>query len=138
MSEMNKCQNCGTFVPAEKAFCPNCSEPMEPEETPNRAHSFSSDMLATIRDDPEKYRQMLMPPVKKQEDQPAAAQTPEPASVPAQNPASPSATGYSYPQTPRAPTSPAKSGGKSYLMFGIIAVVILVLLLVILYALKVV
>ena len=138
MSEMNKCQNCGTFVPAEKAFCPNCSEPMEPEETPNRAHSFSSDMLATIRDDPEKYRQMLTPPVKKQEAPPAAAQTPEPAPAPAQNPASPPVTGYSYPQTPPAPISPAKSGGKSYLMFGIGAVVILVLLFVILYALKVV
>src|SRR3954463_3356931 len=76
---MIKCQNCGTFVPAEKAFCPNCSEPMEMEEKSNRNHSFSSDMMSTIRDDPEKYREMLKQiksPVKKQ---PPAAAPPPPA-----------------------------------------------------------
>src|SRR5947209_12982332 len=64
---MIKCQHCGTFVPAEKAFCPNCSEPMEVEEGPNRAHSFSADMMSTIRDDPEKYKELVLkPPAKKQ------------------------------------------------------------------------
>src|SRR2546423_14603432 len=72
---MIKCQHCGTFVPAEKAFCPNCSEPMELEEKSNRNHSFSSDMMSTIRDDPEKYRELLnMLPGKKKKPQ----QTPQP------------------------------------------------------------
>jgi hypothetical protein len=138
VSEMNKCQHCGTFVPAEKAFCPNCSEPMEPEETSNRAHSFSSDMLATIRDDPEKYRQMLVPPVKKKEAAPAEVKTPAPVPQPTPAPFQPPVVGFNYPQAPPAPLPAAKSGGKSLLMFGIGAVVILVLLFVILYALKVI
>jgi hypothetical protein len=136
--EMNKCKHCGTFVPAEKAFCPNCSEPMEPEETPNRAHSFSSDMLATIRDDPEKYRQMLAPPVKKQQPAPAETKTPEPAPTPAQVQPPPPVVGSNYPQAPPVPLPTAKSNNKGYLIFGIVAVVILILLFVILFALKVI
>src|SRR3954471_24287431 len=82
---MIKCQNCGTFVPAEKAFCPNCSEPMEMEEKSNRNHSFSSDMMSTIRDDPEKYREML-----KQIKSPAKKQpAPPPPAPPAQASAPP-------------------------------------------------
>src|SRR3954470_16085223 len=75
---MIKCQNCGTYVPAEKAFCPNCSEPMEMEEKSNRSHSFSSDMMSTIRDDPEKYREMLNKlPSKKKPEQTASTPQPE-------------------------------------------------------------
>ncbi|MDT5060240.1 MAG: Double zinc ribbon [Acidobacteriota bacterium] len=138
MPEMNKCQHCGTFVPAEKAFCPNCSEPMEPEETPNRAHSFSNEMMATIRDDPEKYRQMLAPPVKKQEPKPAESRTPEPIPTPAPVQQQPPVAGYNYPQAPPVPLPAAKSSNKGYLIFGISVVVILVLLFVILFAFKVI
>jgi predicted nucleic acid-binding Zn ribbon protein len=134
--EMNKCQHCGTFVPAEKAFCPNCSEPMEPEETPNRAHSFSNEMMATIRDDPEKYRQMLVPPVKKQEPASVESKIPEPIATPSQ--AQQPVAGYNYPQVPPAPLPVAKSSNKNYLIFGISAVVILILLFVILFAFKVI
>ena len=138
MSEMNKCQHCGTFVPAEKAFCPNCSEPMEPEETSNRAHSFSSDMLATIRDDPEKYRQMLMPPVKKKEAAPAQPKAPEPVPEPTPVPVSQPVVDYNYPQAPPAPLPAATSGSNTFLMLVIGVVVILVLLFVILYLMKVI
>jgi hypothetical protein len=131
--EMNKCQHCGTFVPAEKAFCPNCSEPMEPEDTSNRAHSFSSDMLATIRDDPEKYRQMLQPPVKKQQPATAEPKPPKPAPAPP-----PPVVRNNYPQAPPAPLPVAKSSSKSYLVFGISAVVILILIFVLLLAFKVI
>jgi hypothetical protein len=130
---MNKCQHCGTFVPAEKAFCPNCSEPMETEDTSNRAHSFSSDMMATIRDDPEKYRNLVVPPVKKpQQPAPAEAQTPDPAPNPSR------AQAINYPEAPRVPLPPAKSNNKSYLVFGVGIVIILVLLFVILFAYKII
>ncbi|HKQ53860.1 MAG TPA: hypothetical protein VJT74_15910, partial [Pyrinomonadaceae bacterium] len=59
MTETTKCTNCGEFVPAEKAFCPNCSEPMEPEEAANRVDSMSSEMMSTVRDDPESYKELL-------------------------------------------------------------------------------
>lgn len=138
---MNKCQHCGTFVPAEKAFCPNCSEPMEPEATPNRAHPFSSDMLATIRDDPEKYRQMLMPPVKKQpEPAPAEAGTERPAPAPdSARPAAP-APAPNYPTAAAIPTlpAPAAKSNKGFLVIGIGALLIIILLLVLLYLLKVI
>lgn len=135
---MNKCQHCGVFVPAEKAFCPNCSEPMEAEERPNRAHSFSSDnLMATIRDDPEKYRQVLMPPVKQQQQTPPAeAALKQPAPDPAR--VAPSIPGFSYPDAASIPPPPAKSGNKSSLILGISAVVIVVLVLVLLFAFKVI
>jgi hypothetical protein len=59
LTQMNQCRHCGVFVPVEKAFCPNCSEPIEPEEAPNRATTSSSDMMTTLRDDPENYRELL-------------------------------------------------------------------------------
>lgn len=137
MSEMIKCQHCGAFVPSEKAFCPNCSEPMEPEEKPNRAHSFSSDMLSTIRDDPEKYKDLLMPGAKKkQQQQPAPAQTP-----PVQTAAprvEPSVANYSIPQA--APMPPLPVGRKSNrpLFFGIGAIVLLALIIALLIIFKVI
>lgn|GEM_PF-2892820 len=138
MPEMNKCQHCGTFVPAEKAFCPNCSEPMEAEDTSHRAHSFSSDMMSTIRDDPEKYRNLVLPSVKKQQQPaPAAAQTPAPDPNPARAQQQP-IIGFNYPQAANIPLPPAKSNNRSYLILGISVVVILVLLFVILLAYKII
>ena len=138
MSEMNKCQNCGTFVPAEKAFCPNCSEPMEAEDSSHRPHSFSSDMMATIRDDPEKYRNLVLPPEKKQQQPaPAKAQTPPPDPTPARAQPQP-VVGFTYPEAGNIPSPPAKGNSKSYLILGISIVVILILLFVILIAYKVI
>jgi hypothetical protein len=138
VSETNKCKHCGAFVPAEKAFCPNCSEPMETEETSHRPHSFSSDMMATIRDDPEKYKNLLVPPVKKQQQPapPAEAQRPEPASPPSY--AQPPVTGFNYPEDGNVSSTPAKSSSSSYLIPGIVIVIILVLLFVILFAYKII
>src|SRR5947209_668664 len=105
---MIKCQHCGTFVPAEKAFCPNCSEPMEVEEGPNRAHSFSADMMSTIRDDPEKYKELfLKPPAKKQPAPPPPQSTnvqpPAPAVNTQQPVASPPPPVAGYNNWPNAP-----------------------------------
>src|SRR5947199_10830783 len=102
---MIKCQHCGTFVPAEKAFCPNCSEPMEVEEKSNRNHSFSSDMMSTIRDDPEKYREMLRDLTKKKQQQqqqssPAPKQVKTPAAPPPQPPPPPPVANVGRPAAP--------------------------------------
>src|SRR3954467_13501333 len=103
---MIKCQNCGTFVPAEKAFCPNCSEPMEVEEKSNRNHSFSSDMMSTIRDDPEKYRWLLRDLTKKKKQQkhrssPAPKQVSTPAAAAPQPPPPPPVAAGGRPAVPR-------------------------------------
>jgi hypothetical protein len=136
---MNKCQHCGAFVPAEKAFCPNCSEPMEAEDTSHRAHSFSSDMMATIRDDPEKYSNLLVPPVKKQQQSAQAeVKTPAPDSNPAREHQQQPIIGSKYPEAANIPLPPAKSNNRSYLLLGISIVVILVLLFVILFAYKII
>lgn len=135
---MNKCRHCGVFVPIEKAFCPNCSEPIEPEEAPNRAASASSDMMATMRDDPESYKELLQA-LKKKSPAPAAseAQTPEadatdaasPPTMPQQN------VGYNVPQiADRLP--PAKSS-KRGVVYVIGTVSFLILLFVILMVFKV-
>ena len=146
MPEMIKCQHCGTFVPSEKAFCPNCSEPMEVEDRPNRAHSFSADMMSTIRDDPEKYKELfLKPPAKKQ---PAPA-TPPPTNVepPATvagtgQPAAPPApvAGYNnWPNAPApAPMPVAPISGKRNLILGISAVVLVLIVIVLLFVFKVI
>jgi predicted amidophosphoribosyltransferase len=42
------CPHCGAGVPAAKAFCPHCSEPMESEEPPARASSRLDAMPATV------------------------------------------------------------------------------------------
>lgn len=44
---MVKCANCGAMVPAEKAFCPNCQEPMEAEEQ-RRDKRAIENMAATV------------------------------------------------------------------------------------------
>ena len=107
MGETIRCQHCGTFVPAEKAFCPNCSEPMEMEERPNRSHSFSSDMMSTIRDDPAKYKEMMKPPVKEQAAQPAPL-TPSTSRAP-ESRASSTVTGH----TPAAAAQPQQQTANS-------------------------
>jgi predicted nucleic acid-binding Zn ribbon protein len=119
-------------VPVEKAFCPNCSEPIEPEEAPNRAKTSSSDMLATLRDDPKNYRELLMSLKKK----PAT----EAAEVPSTNPepgrSSPSVVGFSSSQI-APPPAPAKNN-KRNLVFIISAIFILILLFVLLRVFKIV
>lgn len=134
MTETTKCTNCGAMVPAEKAFCPNCSEPMEAEEAPNRADSMSSDMISTVRDDPESYKELLD---KLKADRAAArqqAQAPGPAQ-PA--PQAPPPAGYNYqqpaphnypPAAPAYPAPPAK-GGRLGLVIGLAAVILLVVVL---------
>ncbi|HJU54730.1 MAG TPA: hypothetical protein VJ715_09170 [Pyrinomonadaceae bacterium] len=113
MTETNKCGNCGAIVPAEKAFCPNCSEPMEPEEAPDRDAVMSSEMMSTIRDDPESYKELLE---RLKKDRAAARQnasgpaqpTPPPAPQPAppapQPVVPPAAAPYAAP--PVAPAAP--------------------------------
>jgi hypothetical protein len=80
---MNKCRHCGVLVPIEKAFCPNCSEPIEPEEAPHRLTTSSSDMMATLRDEPEHYADLLQTSQKKSPAPPVAteAQMPQSASA---------------------------------------------------------
>lgn len=139
MTETNKCTNCGAMVAAEKAFCPNCSEPMEAEEAPNRADSMSSDMMSTVRDDPESYKEMLdqlkanRAAARQQQAQPPGPAQPEP-----QAPRSaPPPAGYNYQQpaphnyTPAAPAYPAPpaKGGRLALVLGLIAAVVLVVVL---------
>lgn len=124
---MNKCQRCGAFVPVEKAFCPNCSEPMEPEEAPDRAATTSSEMMSTIRDDPEGYRDALSQLKKK----PAAAEE----EWPAHAPSAPEVSGYSQPGYAPGVAPPVKSG-KRYLVPGIAAGLFLIIIFVVLFALK--
>lgn len=138
--EMIKCQHCGTFVPAEKAFCPNCSEPMEVEDRPDRAHSFSADMMLTIRDDPKKYKELfLKPPAKKQ---PAPPQPTPPTNV--QPPAPVTDTGYAptpsagYNNWPNAPMPVAQSRSKRNLVLGIGAVLIAAVVILLLFVFKVI
>ena len=127
---MNKCRHCGAFVPVEKAFCPNCSEPMEPEEAPNRAASSSSDMMATLRDDPEHYRELLAQKKKQltatQAETPAAGEPRAAASV----------TGSSSPQGAPDLAPPAKNN-KRKLVFAIGALAVLIILVALLLVLKV-
>ena len=130
MTEMNKCRNCGNFVPVEKAFCPNCSEPIEPEEAANRADTYSSDMMTTLRDDPENYRELL---AAEKSQMGAQAKEPEPSPVRS----APSVDGYSMPEITPDAIPPAKSN-KRNLVFIIGAVSSLVLLFVILMVLKVI
>jgi predicted nucleic acid-binding Zn ribbon protein len=146
VSQMIKCQNCGTLVPAEKAFCPNCSEPMEVEEKSNR-NSFSSDMMSTIRDDPEKYKEMLRDLKQKQQQQQppppllaSTAQAAHPPSPPVMNtgqPASQPVAGYN--QWQAAPPAPAPQGNsKRAFILGISVVALLAIIIVLLFVFKVI
>jgi predicted amidophosphoribosyltransferase len=128
---MNQCRHCGAFVPIEKAFCPNCSEPIEPEEAPNRATTSSSDMMSTLRDDPENYREMLSNLKKAR----AAAKTETAETATAQTTAS--VVGYSVPQVAPDPVPSAKSN-KRTLGFIIGAISFLILLFVILRIFKII
>jgi predicted amidophosphoribosyltransferase len=126
---MNKCRNCGVFVPVEKAFCPNCSEPIEPEEAPNRATTSSSDMMATMRDDPEHYKELLQALKKKPPTPTAAAtaaQTPEAGAVSSAPPQSTQNAGYSAPQI-AVPLPPVKSNNRSlFVIIGIFSLLVLI------------
>jgi hypothetical protein len=133
LTEMNKCRHCGVFVPIEKAFCPNCSEPIEPEEAPNRAASVSTDLMATMRDEPENYKELLA--LKKQVASPQA-QKEESASDTVSASTAPSAVGYNQPAI--APDLAPVKSNKRNLMLGIGVVSFLILLLVILLILKVI
>jgi hypothetical protein len=130
LTQMNKCRHCGVFVPIEKAFCPNCSEPIEPEEAPNRATTSSSDMMATLRDDPDNYKDLLS--LKKSITSSAQRETPAPGPVPTAQ----SVAGHSFPDVSREIAPPVKGSNRN-LVLGIVAVSILILILVILLALKV-
>ena len=135
--QTNKCQHCGSLVPAEKAFCPNCSEPMEPEETPERETYISGEMMTTIRDDPEKYRQMLMPPVKP----PTANTEAKPPAAPAAAPPpsrAPSVANYSIPQAAPNVQPPTQSINLRYLVVGLSIVTFLILLFIVLLRLEVI
>jgi predicted nucleic acid-binding Zn ribbon protein len=151
VSEMKKCKHCGTFVPAEKAFCPNCSEPMEEEETSNRAGSFSSDMMATIRDDPEKYRHLLEAAKKKKtappkvetpapapEAAPVPRPSPAPVTPPVVNYAAPPVVNYNVPEYAYPPVPVAKSNRRRNLLLGMSAVALLLLIFVLLVVFKVI
>jgi hypothetical protein len=164
LTETNKCGNCGAIVPAEKAFCPNCSEPMEPEEAPNRAASMSSEMMSTVRDDPESYKELLerlkkdraaakknpSGPVQATPQAPQPAPTAPPPAAPPAAPPAPPAAGYNYPpaapgyappnypapsySAPNYPAPPAK-GGKPYVILGIVVAAI-ILVVILLFAFK--
>jgi hypothetical protein len=123
---MNKCRHCGVFVPVEKAFCPNCSEPMEPEEAPNRAASSTSDMMSTMRDDPEQYREILQMLKKK----PAAGAVEAPSSTPDPARAAPSVAAYNTPQVAPYIAPPAKNNKRNLvLIIGTLSVLILLFIL---------
>lgn len=146
VSQMIRCQHCGAFVPAEKAFCPNCSEPMEVEEKSNRSNSFSSDMMSTIRDDPEKYKEMLreIAAKKKQKQQtpPAQGSTVQPPPVrnaeqlqQQQQPVAQPVAGYNQWQAP--PPVP-QTNSKRNLILGISIVAIVAIVVVLLFVFKVI
>jgi hypothetical protein len=136
---------------------------MEPEEAPNRAASMSSEMMSTVRDDPESYKELLE---KLKKDRAAARQNPSgpnpaapqvpgaappaPPSIapPAAQPVAPppTAAGYNYPPAapgyaaqnyppaPNYPAPPAK-GGKPYVILGIVVAAI-ILVVILLFAFK--
>jgi predicted nucleic acid-binding Zn ribbon protein len=128
---MNKCQHCGAFVPVEKAFCPNCSEPMEPEEAPNRAASSSSDMMATLRDDPAQYKELL-DMLKKKKSAAAGVEAPTPAPDSAR--AAPSVVAFSAPSQVAADVAPpAKNKSNLALIIGAVSILILLFVLLLIF-----
>ena len=130
LTEMNKCQHCGTFVPVEKAFCPNCSEPIEPEEAPNRATSSSSDMMATMRDDPDNYKELLLSLKKGQ-------QVNVGADIPIQSPP-PATPVFESRIPPRVPETFKPEGNKRNVTIVLSIVSLLILVLVLLLVFKII
>lgn len=104
---------------------------MEPEEAPARETYISGEMMTTIRDDPEKYKQMLKPQVK----QPAAQAeaTPRPAAQSSRPDASFSAPA----QAPGLGQVAAPGKNRNYVILGVSLVSLLILLFVVLWLLKV-
>jgi hypothetical protein len=131
LTKTNQCRNCGELVPVEKAFCPNCSEPIEPEEASNRATTSSSDMMSTLRDDPEHYRELLADLKRKKNSAAEAPKQPEAE----KSSSAESVTGYSVPQVAPGITRPAGSN-KRTLRLIIGAISFLILLFVILLVFK--
>lgn len=106
---------------------------MEPEEAPNRAASSSSDMMSTIRDDPDHQKELL---ALKQQIANAKKQKFAPAPDPAPTPAAPSGISYNAaPQVAPVVAPPAKN--KSPLALIISAVSILILIVILLFVFKV-
>jgi hypothetical protein len=107
---------------------------MEPEEAPNRAASSSSDMMSTIRDDPDHQKELLalkqqIADAKKKKSAPALGRAP--------TPAAPSAVSYNAaPQVAPVIAPPAKN--KSPLALIISAVSVLILIVVLLLVFKVI
>jgi hypothetical protein len=142
---MNQCHNCGSYVPVEKAFCPNCSEPIEPEEAPNRATTSSSDMVSTMRDDPENYRELLST-LRKQR-QPEGVDAPGPDAATAQNAvaanavadkarAAASVAGYTASQVAPFQALPTKSNKRTLgLIIGAISFLILLFIILLVFKL---
>ena len=122
LTETTKCTNCGASVPAEKAFCPNCSEPMEPEEAADRVDAMSSEMMSTVQDDPESYKQLLD---RLKQGRAAARQQ---AQAPGPTEAAPPAAYNRTPAAPAYPAPPAKSG-KLALVLGLAAAALLIIVL---------
>ena len=132
---------------------------MEPEEAPNRAASMSSEMMSTVRDDPESYKELLdrlkkdraaakknpSGPVQATPQAPQPAPTAPPVAQPVAPP-TPPAAGYNYP--PAAPgyapqnyppaqnyPAPSAKGGKPYVILGIVVAAI-ILIVILLFAFK--
>jgi hypothetical protein len=140
---MNKCRHCGTFVPIEKAFCPNCSEPIEPEEAPNRAASSSSDMMATMRDDPEYYKDLLQALKKEKQEKQSPAPTPPERHTPEADPARAVVAAAPYvaihdAARAAAHTLPPAKSSKFGLVFVIATLAFLILLFLILMAFEII
>lgn len=126
MTEMNKCRHCGVFVPVEKAFCPNCSEPIEPEEAPDRSTQSSSDMMSTLRDDPESYRDLLQELKKQKTPAQPAVEAHQLAVDAARSVLQPTQNAGSSAQQTAEPLPPAKSNNRSlWVMIAIFTLLIL-------------
>ena len=124
---------------------------MEPEEAPDRPASMSSEMMSTIRDDPESYKELLEQLKQNRAAKqnapgpnpatPQVPQAPPTSPTPAAPPVTPAAP-YNYPPAapgytaPNYPAPPAKSG-KPYVVLGIVVAVI-ILVVILLFAFKVI
>lgn len=81
---MNHCRNCGALVPAEKAWCPQCNEPVEAEArrtVEREMDSFAGTLIRKPKPRPAGPTPVAPPP-------PTAAPPPPPA-TPSREPAPP-------------------------------------------------
>lgn len=127
MQAMVKCAKCGAMVPPERAFCPNCHEPMEVEEQRRSARPIEN-MAATVvgfslndlNDNKLGGTQMLSREELKKMNAPAAPEPPR-----AERPAPPAEVVHQ--------TGAAASKNKTALIIGGIIVVVGLLALVVLF-----